>query len=430
MSPGKPLRDGRAVVTGMGVACSVATDVDSFAATLREGRSGIEQTPWGEEGPPFGAVIRGFTLADALAGRRALPEQLLRAAERAARRSPFPVQVAVAAALEAWERARLHERPVPGERLGLVVAGSNLTGRYAESLRATFERDPAYLPGRFAIHFLDTDHVGTLSEILGLKGEGFTVGGASASGNIGIINGSRLVESGAVDACLVVGALTDLSAMEMQAFLNIGAMAGRPPGEGAQTAGPPFDVSSRGFVPGQCGACLVLESGSSASRRSVTSLAEVGAYALRLDANRLADPSEEGEAAVMAGAIRQAGLEPHQVAYVNTHGSGSRLGDETEVAALRRVFGSSFGVPWVNATKSLTGHCLAAAGVLEAAATVIQMQGDFVHPNTGLKQPIDSECRFVGARAERATIPFALSNSFGFGGINTSILLIHPDARR
>ena len=132
----------------------------------------------------------------------------------------------------------------------------------------------------------------------------------------------------------------------------------------------------------------------------------------------------------MANAIQEAGLEPHEIAYVNAHGSGSSFGDEAEVNALRRVFGNAFGVPWVNSTKSLTGHCLTAAGVLEAAATVIQMQENFVHPNVWMKQPIDLECRFVGAEAEKATIPFALSNSFGFGGINTSIVLNHPDARR
>jgi malonyl-ACP decarboxylase len=417
------------VVTGIGVTCSISADVDSFAAALRQGRAGIEPNPWGEEGPPFGALIRGFALQASLARRRTLAEELLQAAEQIVRRSSFPIQVATTTALEAWETARLHEAPIPGERLGLIVAGNNLTGNYADTFRASFEQNPRYLPGRFALQFLDTDHIGTLSEVLGIRGDGFTAGGASASGNIGIINGSRLVESGAVDACLVVGALAELSTMEMQGFLNIGAIACRI-GDGPQETGPPFDSSSRGFVPGQGCACLVLESNSSASRRGVTPLARVGAYAVRLDANRLANPSEQGEASVMANAIQEAGLEPHQVAYVNTHGSGSSLGDETEVNALRRVFGNAFGVPWVNSTKSLTGHCLTSAGVLEAAATVIQMQENFVHPNVGMKQPIDLECRFVGAQAEKATIPFALSNSFGFGGINTSILLIHPDARR
>jgi malonyl-ACP decarboxylase len=220
--------------------------------------------------------------------------------------------------------------------------------------------------------------------------------------------------------------MSDLSAMETQAFLNIGAMASRVPGA---NAGAPFDRSHRGFVPGQGCACLVVESSASAAKRGVKPIAEVVSYAMKLDGNRLADPSESGEAEVMARAILRAGLEPRHIAYVNTHGSGSAAGDETELAALRRALGSAFGRPWVNATKSLTGHCLAAAGVLEAAATIAQLQDEFVHPNAGLDDPIDSECRFAGARAASARIPFALSNSFGFGGINTSIVLAHPAAK-
>jgi malonyl-ACP decarboxylase len=417
------------VVTGMGVVCSIARDAPAFAAALRQGCSGITADPWGEPGPPFGAPVRGFHLADALAARRALPEPLLATAERAVRRAPFALQVAAAAALEAWERAGLHEAALPGERLAVVVAGNNLTGGYAESQRAAFARSPAYLTGRFALHVQDSDHVGTLSEILGIRGEGFTIGGASASGNLALIQASRLIELDAVDACLVEGALAELSPMEVQAFLNLGAMACRLPDDAPRPAGPPFDRSRRGFVLGQACACLVLESAASAARRGARSLAELAGYAVQLDANRLADPSEPGEAAVMARAIARAGLAPHRIAYVNAHGSGSILGDATELAALRLVLGGGFAAPWVNATKALTGHCLGAAGVLEAAATVLQIQGEFVHGNPGLAAPIDPAYRFVGPRAASATIPFALSNSFGFGGINTSIVLSHPQAR-
>jgi malonyl-ACP decarboxylase len=413
----------------MGVVCSIGFDRETFASALQHGCSGIELSPRGDNGPCYGAVIRGFSLEAALGRRSNLPPSLLQRAERAVRRSPFPLQVATTTALEAWEYARLQDVPIPGDRLAIVVGGSNLTSRYAEAMRPCFERNPMHLSGRFALCSQDTDHVGTLSEILGITGEGFTVGGASASGNIGIISGSRLVELGAADACLVLGALCDLTAMEMQAFLNVGAMAGCSPGDGAQAAGAPFDIAHAGFIPGQGCACLVLESGASAAQRGVNILAEIGGYASHLAGNRLADPSEEREAAVMGRAIRQAGLEPHDVAYVNMHGSGSILGDEVEVRALRRALGSAFETPWVNSTKSLTGHCLAAAGVLEAVATVIQMQAGFVHPNAGLKNPIDTGCRFVGCCARNAAIPSALSNSFGFGGINTSILLVHPDVR-
>lgn len=416
------------VVTGVGVTCSIGSGVDDFEASLRRGCSGIVPDPWGSDGPPFGAVIDGFTLAGALEARSSLPRPLLDRAERAGRRAPRPVQVAIATALEAWQRAGLHDTPLDGERVAIVVAGNNLTTAYAEGQRASFARNPAYLPGRFALHVQDSDHVGTLSEVFSIRGEGFTVGGASASGNLAIIQAARLLELGVVDACLIVGALADLTAMEMQAFVNLGAMACRRPGMPCRPA-PPFHQARRGFILGQGCASLVLESEASTVRRGARSWADVAGYAAGLDANRLANPSEAGEAAAMIRAIAHAGLEPHHIAYVNTHGSGSSLGDVTELAALRRGLGRWFEAPWLNATKALTGHCLGAAGVLEAAASVIQIRGEFVHPNPELDDPIDRECRFAGAVAVHGTIPFALSNSFGFGGINTTIVFGDPRAR-
>jgi malonyl-ACP decarboxylase len=409
------------VVTGMGVLCSVASEVPGFAAALRAGRTGIAATG----GPaPFAALLRDSAPAESMAGRAGLPEGLRRAAQRIACRSPLPVRAATAVALQAWEQAQLHEAPVTPGRLGVVVAGSNLTGRYAWDLRHTFEGNPAHLPPRFALQFQDTDHVGVLSHVLGITGEGCTVGGASASGNIGIVSGSRLVELGAVDACLVVGALVDLSPMEMHAFLNVGAMAGPARPEERALPGAPFDQSHRGFVYGQGSACLVLESERSALARGAAILAELAGYSVGLDANSLANPDEEGQVRVIAGAIARAGLRSEDVAYVSAHGTASPLGDETEARALRRVFGASSPAgPRVNATKSVTGHCLAAAGVIEAVAAVIQLRDGFLHPNVGLERPIDTDHRFVGQRPEPFDGGAALSASYGFGGVNTAVVL-------
>jgi malonyl-ACP decarboxylase len=413
-------------VTGMGIVCSVGHDVESVATALRLGACGIRADPWGPDGPPFAATLQGFSLADALSGRRGLPAELLEAAERSVRRAPLPLQAATATALEAWEHAGLHHARLSPERVAVVVAGNNLTGGYAEAQRPSFARCPSHLSGRFALHMLDTDHVGTISEVLGIRGEGFTVGGASASGNLALIQASRLLELDEVDACLVVGALADLSRMELQGMLNLGAMACRGPHDAPAQPGAAFDHAHRGFVVGQASASVILESSVSARRRGAPMLAELAGYGTSLDGNRLAAPSEVGESAAISRALDRAGLAPHQVSYVNTHGSASPLGDATELAALRAALGDSFGKPWINATKALTGHCLGAAGVVEAVATVMQIQGEHVHPNPFLHQPIDREGRFVGKLATPATVRFALSNSFGFGGINTSIVLTHP----
>lgn len=427
MINGKPRKAGRALITGMGIICSIARDAASFGKALREGQSGIERIPHaGENQPAFSAAILGFDFLKALEERTALPSQLHTMARRGGVRSPFALQAGILAALEAWETAGLHETPIPADRIGLVVAGNNLTGNHAYGAYPKFVKNPAHLPGSCALRFQDTDHVGVLTEIFSIRGEGYTVGGASASGNIAIINASRLIELGAVDACLVVGALTDLSPLEQQAYFNIGAMVGQYSGN-PKLVCRPFDENHKGFAYGQGSACLVLEAESSAKRRKAGVLAELAGYDLKLDANSSSNPQEDGEVLAIQNAIRNAGLESDEIAYVNAHGTGSPLGDRTELRALRRALGQSFTQTWVNATKALTGHCLCAASVIEAVATVIQMAGNFVHPNINLSRSIDPDCLLVGTRAEVAKIDFALSNGFGFGGFNTSIVLANPN---
>ncbi|MGW7276809.1 beta-ketoacyl synthase N-terminal-like domain-containing protein [Streptomyces sp. NPDC054844] len=421
------------VVTGTGVLSALGQDTAAFGAALRAGRSGITARPGGTApgapGPLLAAGLAGFRFADAVAARGHLPERLRRTALRTAVRSPSPVQASVAVALEAWEAAGLHRGgKTEPDRIALVVAGHNLGGAHTERMRPHYEKDPAYLPPRYALQFQDTDHVGTVSQILGVTGEGCTVGGASASGSVGIAHGARLVASGEADVCLVVGALTELSAMQRQAFFNLGAMAGAAGTDRPGTRCRPFDRDREGFVPAEAAACLVVESAAHARARGAVPLAGLPGWAVRLDGNSLADPSEEGEARTMTAALARAGLSPARIGYVNTHGTASRLGDETELSALRKVFGPVADRPWVNATKGLTGHALCAAGVLEAVATVVQLRGGFAHPNANLDHPIDDGIRFVGARARPVDVEFALSSSFGFGGFNASLVLAREDA--
>ena len=126
---------------------------------------------------------------------------------------------------------------------------------------------------------------------------------------------------------------------------------------------------------------------------------------------------------MIVAALERAGITPEAVDYVNAHGTAAPLGDAAECRALGQVFESRKTRPWINSTKSLVGHCLGAAGVLEAVATILQMKGGFVHPNPHLESPMDTRMRFVGPRAERTRIRAALSNSFGFGGFNSSLVL-------
>ncbi|MBZ6128926.1 beta-ketoacyl synthase N-terminal-like domain-containing protein [Streptomyces olivaceus] len=422
------------VVTGLGVLGAVAADPEDLTGALRSGRCALTAPvpPADADRPGVSWPAGTAELAvddvpdralDALPG---LPESLRGLARRTGLRAPVPVRAGIVAALQAWLRAGLDRTAPPSERIGIVVAGNNLTERVTEDGRTRAERNPAHLPARYSLQHQDTDHVATLSRVLGVRGEGGTVGGASASGNLALVHGARMLAAGAADVCLVVGAMTRLSRLQTRGFLALGAMA---PAAGAPPSPPaPFDTGHRGFHPGEAAACTVLETAASARGRGAPVLAGFAGGAVVLDGNHLADPSADGEMRAMRGALAQAGVGPADVGWVSAHGTGSPLGDRTEAEALRQVFGAGGAGPWINATKALSGHCLSGAGVVEAVAAVLQLRGGFVHPGPGLREPVDVGLRFVRDEPRRASAGFVLSNGFGFGGINTAVVLAHPDA--
>ena len=414
------------VITGMGVMSTIGHNARQFGRSLKAGRSGIGFLQ--HLSAPFpsvniGAQIMNFSFETMLRQNSLLPEDLMQKARQCARRSPFAVQSSVLPALEAWTQAELHSKQISPDRLGIIVAGSNLTTHFQYGLYPKFHQNPEYLTPGYARQYMDTDQVGTLSEIFKIRGEGFTVGGASASGNVGILKGFQLIQAGLADACMVVGPPADVSPMELQGFCNVGAMGGKRFHDAPEKACRPFDQDHEGFIYGQASGCLVLESLESASRREVPVLAEILGCSLALDGNRLTDPNEEGEARAMELALNRAGIMASDVDYLNAHGSSSPLGDKAEIKAVREVFKENRARLWINATKSLTGHCLYSAGVIEAIAVIIQMREGFIHPNLNLDNPIDSECRFSGCTFINAGIEIAMSNSFGFGGVNSSIII-------
>ncbi len=404
-----------AAITGMGIVCSIGQSVDQFTAALKRGASGISKV-----NP--GAVIHDFSLRGQLARFDSLPPGFLQNVQKATLRAPFGIQISALAALEAWQRAGFfREQPDP-DRIGIIVGGNNLNQQFCYQQIDKFRKTPEYLTPRYPLHYMDTDHVGTVSEIFGIRGEGFSVGGASASGAVALVKGLQMIRRGAMDACVVIGALADLSPLEIQGFRNIGAMGGKQFNDRPELACRPFDRAHEGFIYGQGGGAIILESLDSRNKRDAPCNAYLCGGSLLLDGNRLSDPNVEGEARAMTAALNDAGIEPAAVDYINTHGTSSPLGDLTEIKAIKQVFGAHIQNIGINSTKSLTGHCLTAAGMVESIATVIQMNGGFIHPNLNLDDPIDQECRFAGNQAEGADINISLKNSFGFGGINASLV--------
>lgn len=420
------LTDNDVVITGMGVVNSIGNNIQEFCDALKSGKSGIEQIDkQGSSSLKLGGYIKNFNFNNLLEQRygEECYKNIKKHALKIGKRSSIAVQCGLISSLEAWEQAKLWDKSINPERIGIILCGNNISNN--TSFRTYYEvlDDLEYVSPSYAQYFMDTDQMAAVSELLNIKGEGYTTGGASASGNVGIINGCRLIHQGIVDVCLVIGPVADISDLELNAFINIGALGGKKYSNNPNKVCRPFDLEHNGFVYGQGTGCLVLESLNSAQNRGVTYFANVLGGAVALDANRGTNPSRDGEVRVMTQALQIAGVGKNQVDYINAHGSSSPLGDEVEVKAIKDVFYEHLNHIKINSTKGLTGHCLFSAGVIEAIATILQMNHGFLHPNLNLKHPIDSDVNFVGDKYEISDIRYSVSNSFGFGGINSSIVL-------
>ena len=409
----------RVVVTGMGVATAIASDIPTFTQALKNGSCGVSA----DKADALGVAARlgELSFPGCLSGL-ALSDELLKRARRVGTRQPRSAQAALWTALEAWASADMEQAGYSSDEVSLVLSGHNIA--QADQFRAfqKYQERPEYLPASYALHFMDTNILGVISEALGLHGEGFGVGAASASGNVGLLHGYWQVRYGLCKACIVVAGMADLSPVEIQAFRNIGALGGKRFAAEPLEACRPFDEEREGFIYGQGSASLILENAETAAARGAGRWGEIAGGALCLDGNRLSDPSVEGEARAMRKALGAAGMTPEDVSYVNAHATSSIIGDQVEIDALAAVFGSGLARIWVNATKGLIGHCLYASGLVEAVATLIQMREGFLHPNRNLARPIASPCRFVGATLQEASCDVAINNAFGFGGLNSCIV--------
>jgi len=401
-------------ITGMGIVTSIGQGVATFKEALLSGVSqfGYLKQPGRESVKPFiGAEIPDID------AKTLFPEYsgLLRTATKTA-------QVAIVAVAEAWQDARLTSSKVNSERVGLVIGGSNLQQRYQQQTWQRYHSRQEFIRPTYGLTFWDTDILGLISQCFQIQGEGYSVGGASASGAVAIIHAARQVLMGNSDICIALGTLSDLSGYECQALMNLGAMGSERFADRPDLACRPFDRDHDGFIYGEgCGA-LVLERTDRAQQRGAKSHGQLKGWGLALDGNRSPEPSQKGEERAINTALAMADLQPESIDYVNTHGTGSPLGDKTEVAALK-----SAGLHrcLLNSTKSLTGHCLTAAGVVEAIATILQMKFGFCHPTKNLVNPIDPSRNWVKENYVQAEIKYAISNSFGFGGINTALLIAH-----
>ncbi|UXY16193.1 polyketide beta-ketoacyl:ACP synthase [Chitiniphilus purpureus] len=403
------------VVTGLGITSAIGQGKDAFAAALLAGRHAFApmRRPGRQLPGHEAAATPGFLGAEigTLAMPQTIPAGLLRTASLSG-------QVALATLHEAWHDAGLGA--MPGEAVGLIVGGSNVQQREATLLRDGYRGREAFVRPTYGMAFMDSDLCGLCTEAFGIKGLAHTVGGASASGQLAVIEALHAVQSGRVQACIALGALMDLSYWECQGLRSLGAMGSDRHADAPALACRPFDADRDGFIFGELCGAVVVETLASAQRRARPPYARVAGWGLGMDANRNPNPSADGETAAIGAALAQAGLAPAQIDYLNPHGTGSAIGDVTEIETLRRC---GLERAWLNATKSITGHGLSAAGTAELIAVLLQMQAGTLHPTRNLDRPIDPALRWVGREPVVHPIRNALNLSMGFGGINTAVCL-------
>jgi malonyl-ACP decarboxylase len=395
-------------VTGVGVTSAIGQGKDAFASRLLDGAHAfrVMQRPGRQKDSAYlGAEIASLTLpAD-------IPAQVSRTAS-------FSTQVALATLHEAWHDARLSD--VEPARIGLLIGGSNFQQRELLQTQSAYVDRLEFLRPTYGMTFMDTDMCAACCSQFPIRGMAHTLGGASASSQLAVIQAIQAVASGQLDACVALGPLMDLSYWECQGFRSLGAMGSDRYANDPESACRPFDEDRDGFIFGESCGAVVVEKLDGNGRSEVRPYARLSGWGVAIEGNRGPEPSIEGEKRAIRAALERAECDAGEIDYVNPHGTGSGLGDRVEVDAIRACGLSG---AHLNATKSLVGHGLTAAGVVEVVATVLQMRAGKLHPTRNLDKPLHSSLNWVRQTAVDHSVTNALSLSFGFGGINTALCL-------
>jgi 3-oxoacyl-[acyl-carrier-protein] synthase II len=403
------------VVSGLGCVTPLGGDVDSTWKAAVDGRSGIGFfTAFDASDYPvrFGGEVRSkLDLGDV--------------ARKEARRLDRMIALAAAAAREAALDASLDTHEIDRERIGVAI-GSGIGGlnTLEDSFRVLSKRGPGRI-SPFMIPMIISNMAGGYVAIRHrLRGPNLCHVSACATGAHSIGEAARIIERGDADVMLAGGAEAANTRLGVAGFSAMRALSTR--NDAPEAASRPFDRDRDGFVMAEGAAVLVLEEAEHARARGVTMCGEILGYGMSADAAHMAIPTEDAEGAqrCMRLALADAGLEPSDVDHVNAHATSTPAGDPAEVRAIRAVFGRHTDAIPVSATKSMTGHLLGAAGALEAIFCIRALQTGQLPPTINLDNP-DPECELdhVANKARQVLTRVAVSNSFGFGGTNATLIL-------
>jgi len=416
--PPDPAR--RVVVTGMGCVTPLGLDVARTWAAALAGECGVRTIT---EFDPSGYPAR---IAAELPGGRPAPLELGALPPKDARRMDLGILYAVAASIEALSQAGLDVRDgsVDATRVGTAIgSGISGLGTILKNHSVLIEKGPRRVsPFTIPMAIVNMPS-GVVSIQHGLRGPSLCHVSACASGAHAIGEAARLIARDEADAMVVGGTEAPITDLGVAGFAAMRALSTRndEPGRASR----PFDVDRDGFVMAEGAGVLVLESLEHARRRGARPLAEMSGYAATADAAHLAAPQEDGEGIIrcMELAIRDAGLHPEQVDHVNVHATSTPAGDPIEARAIRKLFGPHFERLPISATKSMTGHMLGAAGAVEAILSIQALRTGQLPPTINLDR-VDADCELdhVAGKPRAVRVAHVLSNSFGFGGTNASLV--------
>ncbi|MFN5983377.1 MAG: beta-ketoacyl-ACP synthase II [Fluviicola sp.] len=408
----------RVVVTGLGAITPIGNTVQEYWDGLVNGKSGaavVKQYDASLFKTHFACEVKDFNVEDHID-------------KKEARKLDQFSQYAMVSATEAMVDSSLMESNPNLDRVG-VIWGSGIGGlkTFQDEAENFFAGDgtPRFNP--FFIPKMIADiAAGHISIKYGLRGPNYVTVSACASSTNAIIDAFNLIRLGKADAFVTGGSEAAVNQMGMGGFNALKALSTR--NDSPQTASRPFDLDRDGFVLGEGGGCLILEEYEHAIKRGAKIYAEVLGGGMSGDAYHMTAPHPEGIGArnVMIAALEDANLDPTAVDYVNVHGTSTPLGDIAETKAIAQVFGEHAYNLNISSTKSMTGHLLGAAGAIEAIACVLAVKNDIVPPtiNHFTDDPeIDNKLNFTFNKAQQRTVNVALSNTFGFGGHNTSVIV-------
>jgi 3-oxoacyl-[acyl-carrier-protein] synthase II len=405
----------RVVVTGLGALTPIGLTIDDFWKDLIAGKSGAGPVTYFDASgydTRFACELKGFNPTVYL-DRKA-----------AQRMDPFAQYANISADI-AIADAKLSAKDMDPDRIG-VVYGSGIGGMkaYDTQFNNYIQGGPGRISPFFIPMLIPDIAAGQISIKHGFKGPNYATVSACATGSHAIGDACRLIQYGDADAMVCGGAEAPITPMGLGGFNAMKALSTR--NDAPEKASRPFDLNRDGFVMGEGGGTLVLEELESAKKRGARIYCEVVGVGFTADAHHMTAPPEGGEGAVrsMRRAINDAGITPDKVDYINVHGTSTPLGDISETRAIKTLFGDHARKVSISSTKSMTGHLLGAAGAVEAIVAILSLVHGVVPPTINYETP-DPQCDLdcTPNTAVRRSIQYALSNTFGFGGHNATLLM-------